>query len=155
MRIIALCKNCHEATHMGLAQVKGRGKFALEHLMKVRNVNHSSAECHVREAFDLWNHRNNIEWSLDLSIITDSGIKLAKKIETHERMNIARDETLQVREVESLNFDNRPIKKSTPNTKMMENKPINLLDTKKIASQGILKKLKFIFYKILIKFLPK
>lgn len=78
MRIIALCKQCHEVTHIGLAKVRGRFDIALHHLMKVTKMTLEQANCHIDKAFAVWELRNQHEWSLDLSILTNSGIKLSK-----------------------------------------------------------------------------
>lgn len=78
MRIIALCKECHEVTHIGLAKVRGRFDIALHHLMKVTKMTLEQANCHIDKAFAVWELRNKHEWSLDLSILTNSGIKLSK-----------------------------------------------------------------------------
>ncbi len=100
LRIIALCEACHEVTHMGLAQIKGREEAATNHLMKVTGMDCKAAESHKNEAFDLWRSRNRFAWDLDLSIITDSGIKLAKSFVKADRKEVAEDETLQIRAVE-------------------------------------------------------
>ncbi|STX81318.1 Uncharacterised protein [Legionella busanensis] len=89
VRIIALCKRCHEVTHIGLAQIKRRGEIALRHLMKVTKINEVEAQMHIDEAFKLWEERNKFHWALDLSLITNSGIRLARKFNSKERFNIS------------------------------------------------------------------
>jgi hypothetical protein len=66
-KIESLCPACHEATHLGLAQVNGRGNIAKKRLMYVNNWNSKETEEHIKDAFVLWNQRNNINWSLDIS----------------------------------------------------------------------------------------
>lgn len=93
MRIIALCEACHETTHMGFANINGRGNEATQHLMEVTGMAQLEADSHIKQAFDLWEQRNKIDWVLDLSIITNSGIMLIKKAETSQRREIS-EETL-------------------------------------------------------------
>lgn len=101
MRIIALCQACHEVTHMGLAQVKGREEVATQHLIGVTGMNRVDAVRHIRDAFDRWRERNRYEWDLDLSIITDSGIGLARKVEKQQRKAIAEENILQISEIQA------------------------------------------------------
>lgn len=105
MRIVALCADCHEVTHMGLAQVRGKRNFALKHFMNVRNCNSDVAERHIKEAFDVWEQLNQFDWELDLSIITNAGLTLLNKVETKNRKIIA-EEILIERQKEELNLSN-------------------------------------------------
>lgn len=71
-RIIALCKLCHKSVHY---------KYSIkinEHLKKIKNINDEELKKHIKEAKELRNKRNNIEWILDLSIITNSGFEIKK-----------------------------------------------------------------------------
>lgn len=97
MRIIALCKPCHEATHMGLAQIKGRGDIAQKHLIDVTGMSHSEAINHIEKSFKLWGKRSLLQWELDLTLITKSGIKLAREFTPIERTSVAEDETTHIR----------------------------------------------------------
>lgn len=76
VRLIALCSNCHTATHFGLAKVRGVDKEAFGHLMKVTGMTEREANDHIREAFRIWEERSKHKYSLDLSILTDSGVEL-------------------------------------------------------------------------------
>ncbi len=65
--IQALCPNCHEATHMGLAQIKGRYLEAKKHLKKINNWNEEKYLAHEQNSVDLWEDRNKIQnWKLNL-----------------------------------------------------------------------------------------
>jgi hypothetical protein len=75
-RLIALCVDCHEATHMGYAMSHDRGDVAKAHLSTIRGFSAEECEDHIAEAFKLVAMRNNIHWHLDLSLITNSGIRL-------------------------------------------------------------------------------
>lgn len=100
VRIIALCKSCHEATHMGLAQIRNRGEIAERHLMKVTGMDFCCVSKHIQEAISKWEYRNRIHWDLDLSIISDSGIQLVRDFNKYQRSEIAEDETLSVRRIQ-------------------------------------------------------
>lgn len=77
-RLIALCHECHQTTHMGLARVKNRDKQAREHLQEITGMNYHDASNHIDHAFDIWRVRNKITWNLDLNLITENDIKLAQ-----------------------------------------------------------------------------
>jgi hypothetical protein len=94
MRIIALCEACHETTHMGLANVRGRGDEATLHLMKVTGITPLAADKHIEQAFKLWEERNETDWTLDLSVITHSGMALARKTDTSQRRAVS-EKTLE------------------------------------------------------------
>ena len=76
MRLVALCRDCHRSTHMGLASVQGKEKEAKEHLQRMRMFSVEEVDNHIDEAFELFEDRSESKWELDLSILTSSGIKL-------------------------------------------------------------------------------
>ena len=78
VRLIALCKACHAATHLGLAQVRGGDEAAREHLARVRGASAEEVQRHVEEAFALWEERSAEEWELDLSVLRDNGIEVVQ-----------------------------------------------------------------------------
>jgi hypothetical protein len=80
VRIVALCHDCHQSTHMGLAEIKGKGNEAKEHIKKVRKFTETEYQQHKDDAFEIWRKRNKINWNLDLSLITSNNIKLSKSI---------------------------------------------------------------------------
>lgn len=91
-RIIALCRSCHEATHMGLAENRGRGKEAKEHLMRVNQFTKEECDQHVDEAFSVWLSRAGFDWDLDLSLMTRNNIKLVRSFAADEREDFATEE---------------------------------------------------------------
>ncbi|MBS0349701.1 MAG: hypothetical protein JSR33_00700 [Proteobacteria bacterium] len=125
MRIIALCKPCHEVTHMGLTELKGRRQIATQHLMQVTGMNHLEAQTHIDQAFDLWMKRNRFQWQLDLSIITNSGIKLAQEFNAIERQTIAKNETAYLRNLDDVSVTN------------VEFSPNNLLTNKILTTSNL------------------
>lgn len=69
VKLIALCPDCHQAIHIGLASVYGKLDYAVSHLMKVNNISKAVADTLVDDAYELWNRRNRIEWELDISLV--------------------------------------------------------------------------------------
>lgn len=78
IRIIALCRPCHQATHFGHSKKTKNIDKIKEHLKKVKKINDIELENHIREAYNIWNDRNKIEWIIDTSIISNSGFEIKK-----------------------------------------------------------------------------
>lgn len=76
VRLVALCNLCHLSTHMGYAGVIGQTEVALEHLKRVRGITDEQLSEHRRSARLLWTERNNHKWTLDLTMIEQSGFIL-------------------------------------------------------------------------------
>ena len=95
-RLICLCTDCHTVTHFGFAQMRGLGERATEHLMKVNHIDRDEADEQIMDAFDLWDQRNQFIWTLDLTMLTDSGIRVDQPQPPQKRQKIA---------VETLEFD--------------------------------------------------
>jgi hypothetical protein len=77
-RLICLCTRCHEATHFGLAGLRGRDTRAFSHLCAVTGMSAREADQHIQAAFATWEKRSAVRWELDLSILTRAGIALAR-----------------------------------------------------------------------------
>jgi hypothetical protein len=77
-RLIALCKPCHLVTHFGYANVTGRTDEAFAHLCAVTGMTQAQAWDHIRAAENLWIERSARVWELDLSMLTDAGVTLAR-----------------------------------------------------------------------------
>ncbi len=69
--LIALCPNCHETKHIGLAGIKGRRNEAVAHFCKVNNCSTPDAEKYIEDAFSIWKKRSQQEWSLDISLLEE------------------------------------------------------------------------------------
>jgi hypothetical protein len=66
MSIQALCPACHEATHTGLANVRGFGDRAMQRLMYINDWTEGEAQDHVDKAFERWAELNMVEkWKLN------------------------------------------------------------------------------------------
>jgi CDP-diacylglycerol pyrophosphatase len=73
VRIIALCRLCHSATHYGHSKrTKNMDKIHM-HIKKINNYTDEELDNHIKDAYNLWKERNKVKWNLDFSIITNSG----------------------------------------------------------------------------------
>lgn len=72
--MIALCPLCHCCKHIGLAQIQGKYKKALAHLMKINKISKNKAQEYIKECFIIWEQRSQKEWTLDISILEEYGI---------------------------------------------------------------------------------
>ena len=88
-RIIALCHQCHQSTHMGLAGILGKSGEAETHLQKVRGFTTNELKLHKNTTSSLWRYRSGFSWRLDISIISQNGIRIIKNIKTEERLTIS------------------------------------------------------------------
>ena len=92
IRIVALCCNCHQSTHMGLAKILGKGHEAMNHLQTVRNCTEEECTEHIDHAFKIWKDRCKIDWNLDISLIENNNIKLSNKVDKKDRQNICKNQ---------------------------------------------------------------
>ncbi len=88
----ALCPDCHEVTHMGLARKLGKATYAMSHLRNVNRWDQETAEMHTREAFALGERRSKRTWILDVSWLKETGIKLS--VETLQKIEAYRTGTI-------------------------------------------------------------
>ena len=90
MRLIALCKRCHESTHMGLSAILCKEDSAKAHLMTVRGFDETQLQMHIDDAYKLFAERSKVNWILDIDIITCNGIRLNDNIPSpDDRKDIA------------------------------------------------------------------
>ena len=88
-RLICLCRNCHTASHFGLATIHGKDKEAAAHLRKVNGWSAEEFEGHKNSAGAKWASRSRRTWKLDLSILENAEIELRDPPENSERHAIA------------------------------------------------------------------
>jgi hypothetical protein len=79
VRIIALCKMCHSATHYGHSKRTKNIDKINQHIKKINDFDDLDLDNHIKEAYDTWKKRNTVKWNLDFSIITDSGFTIINK----------------------------------------------------------------------------
>jgi hypothetical protein len=89
-RLICLCSDCHLATHMGFANVTGRTDEAMVHLRAVTGMTIGQADTHVSTAAQLWITRSRRNWALDLTILTEAGVTLARPDDPTTRAELSR-----------------------------------------------------------------
>jgi len=146
-RLIALCKKCYTTTRL---LDKG---VALEHLMEINGLDREDAKQHIYEAFDGWKARSEIKWSVDLSIITNSGLHLCsekkkehieKDIDTNINKTRSSTSKITINKINSSNNSSsiltdtnrssskeRKERKETRDTKETKKIIINKIDNKK------------------------
>jgi hypothetical protein len=78
----ALCPNCHQATHIGIAKMRKVYKFAIEHFAKVNGITIDRAHREEHKAYTIWNTRSEFKWDVDISILDGSGIDASRLILT-------------------------------------------------------------------------
>lgn len=98
-RIICLCTWCHQATHYGLAQLRGTDAAAFAHLRTVTGMTERAARAHIDTAFDRWRARSRQDWTLDLRMLTDAGVTLAPPPEAEARPAAAAAGLAEVRQI--------------------------------------------------------
>lgn len=76
VRLIALCKLCHQATHMGFTKAGIGREIAMEQLCKVAKLNKSQASKQLSNAFSVWKERNTHQWTINTSLISINKIRL-------------------------------------------------------------------------------
>jgi hypothetical protein len=89
IRLICLCRPCHETTHYGFARISGRAEIAFHHLMAVTGMTEDQANQHIDTAFSLFDARSAHHWDLDLTVLTDAGIAVAAPPSAAQRATFA------------------------------------------------------------------
>lgn len=79
VRIVGLCADCHQVTHLGHSRHRGLGKKCFGHLKRVRGFTDDETHDHIKEAYDTFHDRSRCDWKLDLSLLVNNGIKLITK----------------------------------------------------------------------------
>jgi hypothetical protein len=74
----ALCPDCHETTHIGLAKVRGRFEQAFSHLMRVNGWTEAKARAHVQAAGEDFHRRSSMPWRLDASLLLSLPLELGE-----------------------------------------------------------------------------
>ncbi|ACT51321.1 DUF5710 domain-containing protein [Methylovorus glucosotrophus] len=77
--ISCLCPACHQSTHYGLANIKGLGAEAGNHLKSVNKWTDEELNEHIDSSFNTWKFRSEFDWKLDISWLLDRGIQFTDK----------------------------------------------------------------------------
>lgn len=75
--LIALCQNCHQVKHIGLAQVQGFGTKARNHLSKINSITKKEADVYIENCFKIWQKRSQKHWQLDITYLENYGIDIS------------------------------------------------------------------------------
>lgn len=77
-----LCPDCHEAKHQGLAEVRGRGPRALEHLARVNGVPLEEARALVDHAFTIHSRLSRVRrWRIHIPGLPGLSREDARRLE--------------------------------------------------------------------------
>ena len=76
VRIIALCRLCHSATHYGHSKRTKNMDKINSHIKKVNNYSDEELKEHIEDSYKIWKERNKTKWNLDLSLLINSGFNL-------------------------------------------------------------------------------
>ena len=71
-RLVALCPDCHEVKHAGLASKRGRLDAVIRHLVKVNGWTADDAALYLEAVFEIWAQRSRHQWTLDISVLTEN-----------------------------------------------------------------------------------
>lgn len=72
----ALCPSCHEVKHMGLAESRGRGESAREHLARVNEWSSEDVGYYLEDAFEKHAARSTKTWTTKLTFLEANGVPL-------------------------------------------------------------------------------
>lgn len=72
-KIDVLCTKCFATTRLKDKNI------ALEHLQQVVDISKDEAKHIIYDAFETWKKKSGIQWNLDLSLLTNSGLKIKTK----------------------------------------------------------------------------
>jgi len=89
VRLVALCHDCHESTHMGLAEVNKRLEEAKQHLGQVNSWDKEEVEVHCTEAVRIWKARSVIPWKLNLKLLEDNNFEIVNTDHQGDRSEYA------------------------------------------------------------------
>jgi len=66
VRTIALCPDCHQVKHFGLASIRGFGEKALSHFMIVNKESKKNSLKYIDSCFKLYEKRSKKQWTLNI-----------------------------------------------------------------------------------------
>ena len=75
IRLVALCPACHAVKHIGRELTQGRGSQAEAHLAEVNGWTPAKAKAYVAAALATWRKRNRVDWTLDLSLLSEYDVE--------------------------------------------------------------------------------
>ena len=76
----ALCGPCHQTRHLGFASVRGLYAQACARLAAVERLSPYEVKAFCDEAFRRFEIRSTVPWSLDLTMLSGSGLRLKREM---------------------------------------------------------------------------
>ena len=76
-RLVSMCQDCFDVTHFGATSYAGRRDHAVVHWMKVTGRTEMECQAHIEQAYAAVKELNEQEWTIDLSLLTNNGLKCA------------------------------------------------------------------------------
>jgi hypothetical protein len=73
VRLLALCPDCHQSKHPGMASIEGKQEEALNHLALINGWSRLAAENYTELAFKEWKRRSQRKWTVDVSFLRSFG----------------------------------------------------------------------------------
>ncbi len=77
--LTALCPDCHQVKHIGLAGLRGYGEQAEAHLAKINGWSKKETDSYLETVWEKWHERSCHDWSLDISWLNRYGIYIKSK----------------------------------------------------------------------------
>lgn len=74
LKVAAVCPDCHQVIHFGLASAQGKFEEAKAHFLKINQCSERQFELHYGQAYGDWARKSLRNWKLDLSILDDLGL---------------------------------------------------------------------------------
>lgn len=78
IRLSTLCGPCHETRHLGFASVRGRYREAIGRLAAINRLEAGEQRAYGDIVFERFERRSEVEWAMDLSILSGLGLRLKK-----------------------------------------------------------------------------
>lgn len=76
--IVPLCPRCHQCKHLGRARMHASPQQwarLIDHFQQVNEWSDGKVERYVMLAFQIWDIRSTMKWTLDISFLEELGIK--------------------------------------------------------------------------------
>jgi len=78
--LIALCPNCHEVKHIGLASSHGRGDAARNYLANINSWTDKQTQEYLSLVKQIWLERSKHEWKLNLDWLKKQNVNINKDL---------------------------------------------------------------------------
>jgi hypothetical protein len=83
-RLETLCRSCHRTRHLGFAKVLGLYEATVRRLGTIERLLPEEAMALCASAFNRFSYRSRMRWTLDLTLLAGSGMKLKRDMRMDE-----------------------------------------------------------------------